>query len=83
MDHISLTLLVTIYLTIFTHGMKRFGRFEATVNFNGLSLDEGDVSRERCAIRYAFGVFANNTTLTYLTYLAILCFNAGETISCV
>ena len=51
-----MTILVTIYFAIFTHGMKRFGRFEGTVNFNGLSLDEGDVSKERCAIRYGKSV---------------------------
>ena len=55
MDHPAccLFLLDTLLFVVFTHGRQRFARFEGTsVHFNGLSLDESDISEIGCAIRY-------------------------------
>ena len=55
MEHhgFCLFLLDTLLFVVFTHGRQRFARFEGTsVHFNGLSLDESDISEIDCAIRY-------------------------------
>ena len=50
--YVCLVVLDTVCFCSLVLGAKRFGSFEGAVNFDGLSLDVEDVSKERCAIRY-------------------------------
>ena len=50
--HIPLFLLETIFFVNSACGMERFAIYEKAANFDGFSLDVGDVSKRQCAIRY-------------------------------
>ena len=45
--------LETLFFVTLIREMERFGSFEgASIDFSGLSIDVGDISKGRCAISY-------------------------------
>ena len=50
--HICFAVLETLPLLILASKIERFAIYDGTSNFNGLSVNLGDISNGRCAIRY-------------------------------
>ena len=59
---LCLILLKTISLAVFAQGMDRSAIYKGTADFDGLSMDAGDISKIYCAIRYRFSFCDSSTT---------------------